>query len=420
MAGIVSPTEGVGRYRWIIAFALQISLFVGFMDRINLTYAIPQITEYYGWAPENAGKYRGILLASFLVAYGLSNAFLSGFAEKLGARKSLMLVVAAFSIFTILGAPLSFSFALFLITRICLGLGEGVHFPMMSLATKHWFPLHERSRANAIWVFGGSLAAILTPAIVVPIVDNFGFRTMLVTTGSMSLLVTLPLVYFLIHNTPRKSPWVRESEAAYIESGLEKDQPDDPGWVFIRTSSFWLAACTGALNNVVVYGTLNWLPTYFVEAKGIDFEDLGWMGPIPYISAFVAFVAFAFLGDATNRRTVLASGGCFLATISVVMAVNTDSPYWALAFFSAGTFFQSGYISQEFALVQRLFPANVVGKATGVYNGIAVAVGGGGGTWLLGNMADWTGSLDTAMYCIPVSSFLAAFTLFALSRRLNY
>ena len=57
---------------------------------------------------------------------------------------------------------------LFMATRVLLGLAEGVHFPMMSQLTKTWFPLHERSRANGLWVAGIYLAVLSAPLALVP------------------------------------------------------------------------------------------------------------------------------------------------------------------------------------------------------------------------------------------------------------
>ena len=107
---------------------------------MNLSLAMPQIAEHYGWSDQEIGGKGSLLLGAFYLAYGLSNLILSAYASRLGARRSLIALVAVFSFFTILGAPLSFSLALFIGTRVCLGLGEGVHFPMMNQVTKFWFP----------------------------------------------------------------------------------------------------------------------------------------------------------------------------------------------------------------------------------------------------------------------------------------
>ena len=45
-------TAAPGNRRWIIPAVLMVSLFVAFIDRLNLAYAMPYMGEYYGWTPE--------------------------------------------------------------------------------------------------------------------------------------------------------------------------------------------------------------------------------------------------------------------------------------------------------------------------------------------------------------------------------
>ena len=54
---------------------------------------------------------------------------------------------------------------------------------------------------------------------------------------------------------------------------------------------------------------MNWLPTYFVKARGIDFDQLTYAASLPYVAGFVSFVLYAYLGDKTNRRINVAGIG---------------------------------------------------------------------------------------------------------------
>ena len=362
----------------------------------------------------------GMLLSWFFVAYGLSNLLLSGFASRLGARRSMILLVASFSVFTMLGAPLSYSLPLFIVSRICLGIGEGVHFPMMNSVTKFWFPVHERSRANAIWVFGSTLALVTMPLYLVPIIDHFGWRAMLVGCGLLGGLVTIPLLLLFIFDKPRDAPWLSESELAYIEQNLESDAPMPASWSFLRTPVFWLATAGAILNNYCIYGIMNWLPMYFVKARNIDFSQLAIAASLPYVAGFVSFVLYAYLGDRTNRRITIAGIGFLGAAISIYLATVAPNLPLTIAAFSCGTFFQTAYVSQEFAILQRLLPGEIIGKAAGVYQGFSVLVGAWGGTRMLGKFVDWTGSYDLALYSVVAATVLGALAMLGLSRFVRY
>ena len=221
-----TSTESIGSRRWIVPVVLSVSLYIAFIDRMNLSLAMPQIADFYGWSDEEIGAKGSLLLGSFYLAYGLSNLILSAFAARIGARRSMIALVALFSFFTILGAPLSFSLVLFIGTRVCLGLGEGVHFPMMNAVSKYWFPTQERSRANAIWVFGSTLALVTMPFLLVPVIETYGWRAMLVGCGALGAVVTIPLLYLFVFDRPRDAPWMSEVETQYIERNLEQDCAD--------------------------------------------------------------------------------------------------------------------------------------------------------------------------------------------------
>ena len=92
----------VGAIRWRLPVVLSISVVIAYFDRLNISLALPYIAEEYGWSTEQTGEYGGILLSIFFVGYGLANMGLSPLAEKYGPRKSLIVAVICFSIFTAL------------------------------------------------------------------------------------------------------------------------------------------------------------------------------------------------------------------------------------------------------------------------------------------------------------------------------
>ncbi len=110
------------------------------------------------------------------------------------------LSVVAFSSATALNAPFGASVAALATLRFLLGMAEGIHFPMSSAIVSRWFPLSERSRANGLFILGVQFAIVAGPFIMVPLIDQFGWRSMFLALGAIGLLFALPAVIGLLRD----------------------------------------------------------------------------------------------------------------------------------------------------------------------------------------------------------------------------
>ena len=201
MQTVAAPAQSV---RWRIPVVFGLTFFVNYLDRNNLALALPRIADEFGWTDKQVGAYGEYLLGAFFLALGLSNIFLSPLAKRLGPRRSVVLAIAAFSIVTILQAPLGQYLLILILLRLLLGLGEGFHVPMMSEITSRWFPRSERSRANAIWNVGILLATALGPLILVPLISSIGWRPTFAVLGVVGMLISIPLVLLVVRDEPRR------------------------------------------------------------------------------------------------------------------------------------------------------------------------------------------------------------------------
>ncbi len=408
--------------RWRIPVALAVTMFVHYLDRNNLALALPRIAQEFGWTDAEVGSRGELLLGAFYLSFGLANMGLSSLAERFGPRRSAMAAIAAFSICTMLVAPLGQSLAALIVLRLLLGVGEGVHVPMLSAITSRWFPPGERSRANAIWSVGILLATACAPLLIVPLIGAVGWRLAFAALGAAGLLVALPAIWLAVRDEPRREDGVSEAELALIRSGGPPPAPADPSDLrpYVRDRRFWLAVLAGALNAFCAFGTLNWLPTYFNRERGVDFEALGWPLALVFAAGIAGVLVMAALGDRLGRRALLAAGCFVVAGALVLLAVNTTTLLPLVLLFAAAVFFQSAYTAQEYAIVQRLVPADRVGAGTGLYNGLAVLFGGVGGSLVPGSIVAATGSFSAGILSIAAGAFLGAAVMAVLARQLRY
>lgn len=420
--------------RWRIPPILAITLFVNYLDRNNLSLALPRIANDFGWSDREVGANGEVLLAAFFVSYAISNMLLSPLAERLGPKRSVMLAIAAFSVFTILSAPFGQSLTALIVLRLLLGLGEGVHIPMLSAITSRWFPPSERSRANAIWGSGILLATTATPLMIVPLINAIGWRPTFAVLGVVGMVISIPLVWMFVQDDPKLPipelpiPELPIPELPNHEVPLSNFSNRMPAGAitkpsqgtYLRDARFWIAVLGGTLNAFCAFGILNWLPTYFNRAKGINFESLG----LPLASIFAAgifgIILMAYLGDKLQQRALLAGIGFLVGGGMVYFASRVDSVGLLVLFFAMAVFCQSAYAAQEYAIVQRLLPVDRVGAGTGLYNGLSVLFGGVGGSLIPGSIVAATGNFDAGILSIVVGAWLASVVMVGLARLIQY
>lgn len=419
------------KIRWQIPFVLLVSVLISYFDRMNISYALPVIAKDYGWGVEEIGKNGGLLMSIFFVGYGLANICLSPLGERIGPRKSLIIIVVLFSGFTFLQSPFGLMFITFVAMRFLLGVSEGIHFPMMSTLMKKWFPLHERSRANGIWVCGIFLAMILAPIIIVPIIEHMGWRNMFVVMSISGVLITIPLIYFFVYDSPEDHPSIDKNEIQYINSGLEPDEPDvidgnnaasltEGIKQLTRKPDFWLAFLGGTLNNITSFGLISWIPTYFTESRGLEFSDLAYATSIPYVFSILGVACWSYLGDKTNKRAIIA-GICFFgSSLLTYYAATAANIHMAVIFFSITIFLNVAYISNEFAIIQRIVPRDHIAAGTGLYNGLAMMLGGGIGPILVGSVVSATGDYTNGILVLALIPVLSGTVMLILGWRIKY
>jgi len=416
----------VGKKRWGLPVVLLVTLLIAYLDRLNLSLALPKIAEEFGWTDAQIGEWGGLLISIFFVGYGLTNMFASPLGEKIGARKSLIIIIILFSFFTAITPTVSAVFFAFVAVRFLLGIGEGIHFPMMSLLTKTWFPPKERSRANGIWVSGVMWSTIVAPLLLVPVIEWLGWRGMFYFLGVMGVLISIPLVYFFVFNSPREHPRVTDEEAEYIENNMEPEEESEERFgaqikAIAKKPTYWVLMLAGIMNNMAAYGLIMWLPTYFVRERGLDFGKLTFVAAIPYLFSILGIAVMAFLGDRTGKRSLMAGIGYIITAVITYFAATAPTIPVTVALFSAAIFFQMGFTTNEYAILQHILPKDRVGTGTGFYNGIAMLIGGGVGPIIVGQVVSMTGGSYTAGIMVLMGmAFLCGVIMLILSRLVKY
>lgn len=228
------------------------------------------------------------------------------------------------------GKVINISVTLFIFSRLVLALGEAGNFPAAIKATAEYFPKKDRGFATSIFNAGAQIGALLAPLSIPVIAYNYGWEMAFIIIG-VTGFVWMGFWVF-IYKKPEDNPRVNAAELAYInqdkasadlmEKGTEqapqrklsfaecfkfkqtwafalgKFMTDGVWWFYL----FWVPAYLSSVYNMpssdpkaqiaifVLYGVSmlsligGWLPTYFVEKKGMN----------PYAGRMKAMLIFAF------------------------------------------------------------------------------------------------------------------------------
>ena len=393
--------------RWKLTATLAVTFLIAHYDRLNIALAMPLIAVEQGWDSAQTATNGAVLMGLFYAGFGIANIFLSPLGQRVGARKSLIVMLVLWSLFTAMGAVASQILVLLMASRVLLGLSEGIHPPMMNQLTNDWFAPSERSRANSTWISGLFLSILTAPIVLVPIMERFGWRAGFYALAVGGLLISLPLVLLYVHDKPTTHPRVSPELARKLEAAAHYESiADGSPWRLLRQTSFALMMVAGIINNMVALGIASWLPTYLAGLQGVRYADLTYLAAIPYAASVAGLALWAVIGDKTNRRSIVAGTGYLVAgaiAVGALTAGNHNIVWLAVTLFSVAVFFVSAHTASEFAIVQR----------------ITTMIGGGFGPYVLGGIIDGGAGVDDLAVLFGLCATITVL-LVMVSRRVSY
>ncbi len=370
--------------RRILSIILLITLLIAYLDRVNVSVIVADnaFLQEMGLAGDAAGA--GLLMSLFLLTYGISNMFLSPIGDKIGPKKAMMVAVVLWMASLAIGG-LAPTLAVLLISRIILGLGEGLHWPMQSKFVKNWFPPAERGKANATW----GIALYFGPAIAMPffvfVIQSLGWRESFAVLIAIGMIPLLLLGYFT-SDTPDTHPRISKEELAHIQEGMKEEAASEAkltaasAWenikTFVKDYRYWLLVIYYIGNCSIWWGIISWLPSYLKIERGFTWASMGMLSSLPYILATILCIFSGYLGDKLGRRGWLLVIALMGPTLGLYLGANSADNLTAALLISVGVGFISLGVPACWTLLQQFVPSKAVGTGAGLMNGISSVISG--------------------------------------------
>jgi ACS family D-galactonate transporter-like MFS transporter len=354
--------EGMPRYLRGVLVLMAISVAINFIDRGSLSTAAPLLKSDMGLSPAQLG----ILFSAFFWSYALLQVF-SGW---LVDRYNVIWVMAiGFFIWSVAIAATGVvtTFAVLLILRLLLGLGESVAYPCYSKIIATNFSEAHRGLANSIIDASSKFGPALGTFFGGVLMARYGWRPVFIVLGVSSLL-WLPAWF----------RWIPHEQGQ-----LKRSSGKGPGFMEILSKkSAWASFIGHFCGNYFWYFLLTWLPFYLVKERGFSMEKMAAIGAIAYCITALATTTTGWLADRAIRsgstpsrvRKICTVTGLTFATVILLVVIIPGSVV-SMAFLMAACLSYGVFASSHWAIAQTLAGPGAVGKWSGLQNCFANMAG---------------------------------------------
>jgi MFS family permease len=293
----------------------------------------------------------GFALTAYAVVSGLTQAPMGYLADRIGARKVLLMGLTLGGVALImLGLHLSYSWLI--ASAVLLGLANSVYHPADYAILSAHMDEARMGRAFSIHTFAGFLGGAVAPAIVAALVATIGGLGALIVTGAVGPLVALLL---LVVGIPDASAAHRSA------NGAPARQPNiiTPAIIVLTIFFMLLSLSNAGIGN---FGVVALMSGYGVSFSSANIALTAFLG----FSA-IGVLAGGLLADRTQRHGQVAAA-CFALNAAIVLVIATITlPSLLLTAAMGLAGFLGGVIApSRDMLVRNAAPPGAAGRAFGI------------------------------------------------------
>ena len=345
---------------------LVLSVSINYIDRGNLSIAAPMLKDELGISASQLG----ILLSSFFWTYAACQILAGWLVDRFAVNWVLAVGFFLWSIATA-ATGLIHGFALLLVLRLLLGIGESVAYPCYSKILAAHFHEHQRGLPNALIDAGTKVG---------PAVGTL--------VGSLFWL-------------PGWVKWMPRGPG--IAEGHPSGIPSIPE--ILRRRSAWATFFGLFCSNYFWYFLLTWLPFYLVRERHFSMTLMATIGSAAYLVTATATTVTGWLSDrfiaagSTPTRVRKTCTGAGLGGATIIVAVAwVASPVASMIFLMLGCISYGVFASSHWAITQTIAGPRAAGRWSGLQN-------------FVGNLAGVTAPAITGFVVDKTGVFFWAFAV---------
>ena len=366
---------------------------LNFYDRLALGAILEPLRREFHFTDTQLGA----LVTWFTIVFAVAGLPLGRLADTASRRRLLAAGLAVWAGLTA-AAALATSYAMLLVTRLGVGIGEAVCAPVAASWIGDLVPAHRRARAMSAFMAAIPIGGMLSFAVTGPVAQAWGWRIALALAAA-PVLILVPAVLWL--SEPHRGADLQ------VRAGRPGGLPHRSFPPAFR----WIAA-SGAIINFALYSFSTFLPAFLTRYHGASVARAGiWMGVGTGIAGLLAAAAVALLGDRVHNRLALASAASLLAAVPLFAALRATTFLPTVCLMMTGYALLQMYYGLIYAALQDLIAPPLRATAMAAYLVVTYLGGASWGPVVTGWLSDTLGSLHDAMYAIPAFSILLAVVL---------
>jgi ACS family D-galactonate transporter-like MFS transporter len=345
----------------IVVFLLVISVVINYVDRSNLSLAVPLIQRQFTLLPLQIGS----LLSAFFWTYALLQ--ISGIAGWLSDRFPVGWVMVGgyvlWSGATIVTGLVS-SFSALYIARLLLGVGESVAYPCYSRVFAE-LPQEHRGRANALIDAGTKLGPAIGAFVGGLLLVHLGWRLLFVVFGAGGLLWLLPWIKVM----PCFGRRVEAKSAEALPSIVK----------LLQVKCAWGTFLGHFCGNYFFYFMLAWLPNYLVGEEKMSIGSMSRLTSALFLLIATSTLLTGWISDRlimngtspTRVRRAAVVGGMGVSSSLLALAVVHRNLPLSIAVIAVACVGYGAFASNHWAITQTLAGTAMAGRWSSLQNGFA-------------------------------------------------
>jgi sugar phosphate permease len=348
--------------------------FILYLDRVNLAAAAGPIKAELGLSNTTLG----IAFSAFGYTYAVFQIIGGWFADRLGAKKTLIVCGSIWVVATVAVGFVSGLFSLIL-ARLLLGVGEGAALPAQARAISNWYQQKDRGFVQGITHSFSRLGNAVAPPIVAVLILMHSWRAAFVVVGLLTMVwIIVWALYY--KDDPRQHPAVNEVELQRLPEHVSAAAAGNTPWkkILRRMSPTIFVYFCQVWTNTLFF---SWVPIFFMNAYHLDLKKSAVFASGVFFAGVVGDVVGGLISDRVLKRTgslpfarqgVIAVSllGAFGFLVPVMLSHDVNVVVWSLS----GAFFMLELTIGPIWAVPMDVAPKFAGTASGMLNtGAALA-----------------------------------------------